>query len=283
MAEMQVLVEGLAFGEGPRWHNGRLFYSDMHRQVVESVSLDGDVVKECEVPSDPSGLGFLPDGRLVVASMRDRSILRRNDDGSMVVHADLADLASWYVNDMVVDDHGRIYVGNFGFDLHGDPPGEFREAELIVVEPDGAARVVDPSMAFPNGSVITPDGHTLIVAQSFGRDLVAFDRADDGTLSNRRQWADLGERVPDGICLDAEGAVWFADPVNGGCVRVAEGGRVLTEVDTEQPAFACMLGGPEGRHLFVLTASSSSPAETAANLEGRILVGEVEVAHAGLP
>lgn len=280
---MRTLVEGLAFGEGPRWRDGRLFYSDMHRQVVEAVDLDGEVETICSVPNDPSGLGFLPDGRLVVASMRDRSVLRLEADGSLVVHADLSGLASWYVNDLVVDADGRIYIGNFGFDLHGDPPAEFAPAELITIEPDGSARVADPSMAFPNGSVITPDGGTLIVAQSFGGDLVAFDRADDGSLSNRRQWADLQGRVPDGICLDAENAVWFADPVNGGCVRVAEGGEVLEEMPTEDLAFACMLGGPEGRNLFVMTAPGSGPAETVAALQGRVMVTEVAVPHAGLP
>ena len=225
----------------------------------------------------------MPDGRLVAASMRDRSIVRLEPDGQVVVHADLSTLATWHVNDLVVDGEGRIYVGNFGFDLQGDPPGDFAPGELIIVEPNGEARVADPDMAFPNGSVITPDASTLIVAQTFGGDLVAFDRAEDGTLSNRRQWAHLGGRVPDGICLDEEAAVWFADPVNGGCVRVAEGGEVLGEIATEDPAFACMLGGPEGRHLFILTAPDSNPSRTAELLGGRILVTEVEAAHAGLP
>ncbi len=283
MDKPTVLVDGLAFGEGPRWRNDRLYYSDMHRQVVESVTLDGVVEHVCDVPNDPSGLGWLPDGRLVIASMRDRAILRQETTGEVVVHADLSDLASWYVNDLVVDGDGRIYVGNFGFDLHGDSPMEFAPAELIIVEPDGRAHVADSLMAFPNGSVITPDGNTLIVAQSFGRDLVAFDRASDGSLSGRRQWADLDGRVPDGICLDAENAVWFADPVNGGCVRVAEGGKVLDELPTDQLAFACMLGGPEGHHLFVLTASNSHPDEAKKNLDGQIIVVKVESPHAGRP
>jgi sugar lactone lactonase YvrE len=170
-------------------------------------------------------LGWLPDGRLLVVSMRDRRVLRLEPDGTLVTHADLSALASYFCNDMVVDGQGRAYVGNFGFDLHHGAPPAF--AELILVEPDGSARVVADQMKFPNGTVITPDGRTLIVGESTGRDLVAFDIDDDGGLSGRRVWADLGAAVPDGICLDADGAVWFADPSRGGCHRVAEGGEVL--------------------------------------------------------
>ncbi len=278
---MQRLVEGLAFAEGPRWHGGRLWYSDMHRRVVETVTLDGDRETVCEVPNDPSGLGFLPDGRLLVVSMRDRRLLRLETDGQLVEHADLGELASFHLNDMVVDSTGRAYVGNFGFDLHGGEP--FAPAELIAVEPDGGARVVAEDMRFPNGSVITPDGSTLIVAQSAGSDLVAFTIEADGELGDRRVWADLGRGVPDGICLDADGAVWYADPRNGDCVRVGEGGVELDRVETGRPCFACMLGGPERRHLFLLTADESSPDKTLDPLSARIEVVEVAVAGAGLP
>jgi sugar lactone lactonase YvrE len=277
----EVLVDGLAFAEGPRWHDGRLWYSDMHRRVVEAVGLDGRVETMVEVPDDPSGLGWLPDGRLLVVAMRDRRLLRLEPDGSLVTHADLSGLASFHCNDMVVDAHGRAYVGNFGFDLHGGAPPAF--AELVLVEPDGSARVVADRMKFPNGTVITPDGSTLIVGQSTGRDLVAFDIGADGSLAGRRVWADLDDGVPDGICLDADGAIWYADPVNGGCHRVAEGGAVLDTVDTDRLAFACMLGGPQRRHLFILTSRTSAPGETTAQRSSRVEVTEVPVPGAGWP
>lgn len=278
---MTRVVDGLAFGEGPRWRDGKLWYSDMHRGVVETVTLDGERAQICEVQNDPSGLGFLPDGRLLVVSMRDRRLLRLEPDGSLVEHANLWDLASFHLNDMVVTASGRAYVGNFGFDLQAR--AEFAAAELIAVEPDGSARVVADGMAFPNGTVITQDETTLIVAQSFGRDLVAFSIEDDGSLTNRRQWADLGTGTPDGICLDAEGAVWYADPVHGDCVRVGEGGEELDRVETELKAFACMLGGPERRHLFMLTADGSSPEESVTTMSGRIDAVEVAVPGAGWP
>ena len=278
---LEVLVEGLAFAEGPRWHDGRLWYSDMHRRVVEAVDVDGNVETMVEVPDDPSGLGWLPDGRLLIVAMRTRRLLRVEPDGSLVTHADLAELASFHCNDMVVDASGRAYVGNFGFDLHAGGPPAY--AELVLVEPDGSTRVVADEMRFPNGSVITPDGSTLIVGQSTGGNLVAFDIAEDGSLHDRRVWAALGDGVPDGICLDAEGAIWYADPRRGGCHRVAEGGEVLERVDTEDLAFACMLGGPQRRHLFVLTSTTSSPDETTRARTGRIGVVEVGVPGAGWP
>jgi sugar lactone lactonase YvrE len=278
---LEVLVDGLAFGEGPRWHDGRLWYSDMHSHVVQAVDLDGSVETIVEVPNDPSGLGWLPDGRLLVVSMRDRQVLRLEPDGSLVTHADLFELASFHCNDMVVDGQGRAYVGNFGFDLHHGAEPAY--AELVLIEPDGSARVVADRMKFPNGTVITPDGSTLIVGQSTGRDLVAFDIEADGSLSGRRVWAELGAAVPDGIALDAEGAVWFADPSRGGCHRVAEGGEVLGHVETDRPAFACALGGPERRHLFVLVAGTSSPEGSRTERSGRIEVVEVDVPGAGWP
>ncbi len=282
-AAPRTLVDGLAFSEGPRWHDGRLWFSDMHFHRVQAVDLDGNVETICELEGDPSGLGFLPDGRLLVVSMFDRKLLRLEPDGSLVVHADLWDLATWHCNDMVVDETGRAYVGNFGFDLHGPvQPPTVAPAEIVIVEPDGSARVGATDMAFPNGSVITPDG-TLIVGQSVGRDLVAFDREPDGSLTNRRQWADLGGLVPDGICLDAEGAIWIAEPRRGGCHRIAEGGEVLDVVETGRPAFACMLGGPERRHLFMCTADDSHPDRTTDPATGRIEVVEVAVPGAGRP
>lgn len=280
---MRGLVDGLAFAEGPRWRDGWLWYSDMHRHVVERVNSAGEREAVCEVPNQPSGLGWDASGHLLVVSMVDRKILRWAA-GELSVHADLSGLASFHCNDMVTDSVGRAYVGNFGFDLHGQSPIEPKPAELIVVEPDGSAWIADDGVMFPNGSVITPDGATLIVGQSFAGDLVAYDLDDKGRPGNRRQWAYLEGRVPDGICLDAEGAVWFADPVSGGVTRVAEGGAVLDFIDTDQKAFACMLGGPERRDMFICLADESAPELSAATCSGRIVVVEnLAVPGAGWP
>jgi sugar lactone lactonase YvrE len=280
---MRVIADGFTFLEGPRWHDGRLWVSDFftHRVLAIDVAA-GEAETICIVEGQPSGLGWLPDGRLLVVSMLDRRLLRLEPDGELVEHADLSALASFHCNDMVVDAEGRAWVGNFGFDLHGpDPQPAF--AELIRVDPDGTAHVVAGEMRFPNGSVVTPDGSTLIVAESTGRDLVAFTITDDGDLTERRVWADLGELVPDGICLDAEGAVWFAEPVRGGVHRVAEGGEILETIDTERPCFACMLGGDDRRTLFALTAMTSHPEQAPEARSAHIEAVEVAVPGAGLP
>jgi sugar lactone lactonase YvrE len=198
----------------------------------------------------------------------------------LVEHADLSAVASFHCNDMVVDARGRAYVGNFGFDLHG---GEQPVATtLALVDPDGSVRVAAEDLRFPNGTVITPDGRTLIVGESFGACLTAFDIAEDGSLSGRREWARMSGAVPDGICLDAEGAIWAASPVGGGVLRLREGGEVTHRVEVEHEAFACMLGGPERRTLFICTAANSDPDETSVR-SGRIERVEVEVPGAGLP
>lgn len=277
----RVLVDGMAFGEGPRWHEGRLWCSDMHRHLVMAVELDGRVETVCEVPGQPSGLGWLPDGRLLVVSMTDRRVLRLEHDGALVVHADLSTLASWHCNDMVVDLAGRAYVGNFGFDIFVPDPVP-APAELVAVEPDGSARLVADDLRFPNGAVITPDDQ-LIVAETGGGRLTAFDIGADGDLSGRRVWADLAGGVPDGICLDADGAVWYADPRHRAVVRVAEGGAELDRYESDQGCYACALGGPERRTLFVLTSGTSEPAAAASSRSARVELTEVAVGGAGLP
>ncbi|MEO1063361.1 MAG: SMP-30/gluconolactonase/LRE family protein [Actinomycetota bacterium] len=281
---MRIVTDGHTFLEGPRWRDGRLVMSDFFTGRVLSVDpASGEVETVVQLDGDwPSGLGWLPDGRLLVVSMQRRQLLRQEPDGGLVVHADLSELASFHCNDMVVDATGRAYVGNFGFDLNAPDP-QPAQAELIRVDPDGTATVEDDDMAFPNGSVVTPDGSTLIVGQSMGSDLVAFTIGADGSLSDRRVWADLGELVPDGICLDAEGAVWFADPRVGGVHRVAEGGELLQTVDTDRPAFACMLGGDERRTLFALTSASSHPDAAPEARSARVEAVEVDVPGAGLP
>ncbi len=275
------LLEDVAFGEGPRWRDERLYFSDMHSQRVLTVDLDGKREEVAFVENDPSGLGWLPDGRMLVVSMQDRRVLRMEPDGTLVLHADLSPLAGFHCNDMVVDARGNAYVGNFGWDLHGG--GERRNADLILVTPDGGARVVAGDLAFPNGTVITDDGRTLIIGETMGQCLSAFDVADDGSLSNRRVWARLDGVLPDGIALDAEGAVWVASPVSHGCFRVLEGGEITHKVEVERQAFACMLGGPERRHLLVCTAGDSNPEYCQRERDGRIEVVEVDVAGAGLP
>lgn len=281
--DVRLLLDGLRFPEGPRWHADRLWFSDMHDGEVRAVGLDGRVETIVAVPHEPSGLGWLPDGRLLVVSMHDRRLLRL-DPGGLVEVADLTPFATWHCNDMVVDARGRAYVGNFGFDLHArEPRAAVMPADLVLVHPDGRAEVAAKDLLFPNGSAITPDGRTLIVGESFAARLSAFDVADDGRLANRRVWAQLeGGAVPDGICLDAEGAVWIASPTTNEFLRVREGGAVAARVAVDRSAIACMLGGPARRTLFLCTSKHHDPADTGAR-EARISCVDVEVPGAGWP
>jgi sugar lactone lactonase YvrE len=275
------LVGGLCFGEGPRWHRNRLWLSDMHAHRVLTVTEGGQVETVVEVPNQPSGLGFPPDGTVLVVSMTDRSLLRF-DGRALSRVADLSGLASWYCNDMVVDRTGRAYIGNFGFDLHAR--AQPKPAELIAVEPNGAARIVARELEFPNGTVITPDGKTLIVGESVGRRLTAFDVDASGDLSNRRVWAEMprGE-VPDGICLDTALGIWVASPLSNECLRVEQGGRVTHRIPLERGAFACMLGGSDRRNLYILTATSSEPEVCRKERSGRVEVARAPYPAAGLP
>jgi sugar lactone lactonase YvrE len=271
-----VLLAGLAFPEGPRWHDDRLFFSDMHGHRVVAVEENGESETIAEVPNQPSGLGWLPDGRMLVVSMVDRKVLRLEADG-LVLHADLAALAPANCNDMVVDGRGRAYVGNFGFDMYAGEP--WRKTNIIAVDPDGRAWVAAEDMSFPNGPVVTPDNTTLIVGESTAARLTAFDIGEDGSLSNRRVWASLKEigATPDGICLDAEGAIWVACPASNRCVRVGEGGELLDEVPTGRGTFACALGGRDGRTLFICTADDHEPVAARAAASGRIETTTVPV------
>jgi len=278
--ETTVFVEGLLFPEAPRWHGEKLWFSDMQSCWVMTVDLNGQLEKIVEVPQSPSGLGWLPDGRLLVVSMIDRRLFRLDPDG-LSEAADLSRLASFHCNDMVVGRHGRAYVGNFGFNLAAQAP--ISPAEIVLVTPDGRARKVADEMLFPNGTVITPDGQTLIVAETFGYRLTAFTIAPDGSLFNRRVWAHLEGVRPDGICLDAEGSVWVAAPAPGVVLCVQEGGQVIHQVKVSTKPYACMLGGPDRRTLFVCTAGSSVPDEARTQASGRIEIVEVNVSGAGLP
>lgn len=289
--EVKVLAEGIYFGEGPRWRDGRLWFSDFYAHAVKSVSLAGDLRTEFEIDDQPSGLGWMPDGSMLIVGMTKRQVLRRTADGKVSVHADLSDIATFHCNDMVVDAEGRAFVGNFGFNLDEevatrpveDVIANHKTAKLACVSPSGKVRVAAEDMHFPNGSVITPDGKTLIVGETVGFCLTAFDIASDGSLSNRRVWAPTLPRIPDGICLDAEGAVWFANPMAAECVRIAEGGEVLDVVETGQLCFACMLGGDDGKTLFMLTADSADAHTAAAKPTGRIVTCTVRAGRAGRP
>ncbi len=291
-----ILVEGRYFCEGPRWHDDRFWFSDFYAHEICSVGLDGDVRTEVTVGDDerPSGLGWLPDGRLLFVAMLSRRVMRREHDGTVVEHADLSGVATFHCNDMLVDADGRAYVGNFGFDL--DEKIESMGAEgllgamatdrapytavLARVDPDGSVSVVADDLAFPNGVVLLDGGSTLVVAQTLGLELTAFDKAADGSLSNRRTWASLvgadGSFVaPDGTSADASGGVWVANALGPEVVRVEQGGVITDRVTTSQNAFACAIGGPDGRHLLACTAVESSAAGAAAAPTGRLELVEL--------
>lgn len=282
MAEFSVLVDGVDFGEGPRWHEDRLWYSDFYQHSVYTVDMEGNRERIVEVAEQPSGLGWMPDGSLLIVSMVDRKLLRFVD-GQLTEHASLSHIAPFHCNDMVVDGRGNAYVGNFGFDLFSDGIEAAASADLALVRADGTVEVAAEGLLFPNGSVITPDGNTLIVGETMGARYTAFDIAADGTLSNRRVWAEVHGYLPDGCALDAAGGIWFADAQGNRVARVVEGGEVTDVLDLGLPTFACMLGGPDGRTLFALTAPSSTPDEVAGQAAGAILMTEVDVPHAGLP
>ena len=281
MPELQTLMTGIVFGESPRWHDDRLWFSDWGAQEVVVVDLEGESEVIVRVPSFPFCIDWLPDGRLLIVSASDRLLLRREPDGSLVTHADLSALSEHPWNDIVVDGRGNAYIGNIGFDF---PEAEFAPGTLALVTPDGSARQVADGVAFPNGIVVTPDNSTLIVAESYANRLTAFDIAPDGSLSNRRVWAELGDGVPDGICLDAEGAVWYGDVPNKRCVRVREGGEVLQAIDLDRGCFACMLGGPDGKTLFMVAQEWSGMESTAdGERTGQLLTAPAPAAGAGWP
>jgi sugar lactone lactonase YvrE len=278
-------VDGLRFGEAPRWHEGRLWYSDFFEGAVFSAGPSGDRRRELDVGGRPSGLGWLPDGRLLVVSMLERVVLRREHDGVLVRHGDLAPWATFHGNDMVVTADGRAYVGNFGFDLTAFFDGEVepRTTSLVRIDPDGSSHEAAPDLSFPNGSVLFPDARTLVVAETLATRLTAFDVALDGALSGRRTWAELPQCAPDGICLDAEGCVWVANALAAECLRVAEGGEIVDRVVTSQPCFACMLGGTDRRTLYCVTSPTSDEREVRDRRDGRVEQVAADVPGAGLP
>lgn len=284
MSALPVLLDGIGFGEGPRWHDGRLWFSDFHQHSVSSVGADGARRVELEIDDSPSGLGWLPDGRLLVVAMESRRVLRVEADGTVVTHADLASIATGNCNDMVVAADGTAYVGNFGFDFASRRRFRRRRrrpARLARITPGGDVSVAADRLEFPNGTVITPDGRRLIVGETMGRRVTAFTITDDGSLRERRVWADLGDVMPDGCTLDAEEAIWFADAASTMVVRVREGGEVVDRVDAGQRVFACALGGDDGRTLYVVCADGTGGGGDSPT--GTIRTHRVDVPHAGLP
>lgn len=278
---MDAVVTDLHFAESPRWHDERLWFSDFYGGIVQSVLPDGsDLRLEASVPQQPSGLGWLPDGRLLIVSMRDRRLLRREPTGELVVHADLSSFATGHLNDMVVDAEGRAYVGNFGFDLMGG--GELAPAVLHRVDPDGTVTEVATDLWFPNGSVITAGG-VLLVNETFGNRITAFDVAADGSLTNRRVWASFGTVptgrdfmevvpqlvvAPDGSCLAGDGTLWIADGTNPRLLHLGPDGTVLGEVEPGTPVYACATAGDT---LFACAAPDFFEEPRRAAREGSII------------
>ncbi|MGH9117450.1 MAG: SMP-30/gluconolactonase/LRE family protein [Acidimicrobiales bacterium] len=295
--DLNPLIDGGSFFEGPRWRDDRWWVSDFYRHLVLAVSPDGTTETVMTVDGQPSGLGWLPDGSLLVVSMKDHVVLRRSVDGVVDVHADLSKLAGGHLNDMVVSARGHAYVGNFGFDLMAG--GQPATTVLVRVAPDGGVTVEADDMWFPNGSVITP-GDRLIVGESLGCRYTAFTIAADGSLTDRRVWAQLAPTpelgtfaemlpnvkvAPDGCALDAEGQIWAADALGARVIRVAEGGAITDEIAAPpgMGLFACMLGGPDGRTLLLCAAPDFAEHLRSETREAVLFTTTVEVPHAGLP
>jgi sugar lactone lactonase YvrE len=272
--ELKTLMTGIAFGESPRWHNDRLWFCDWLAHEVIAVDLDGHSEVMRQVPTFPFSIDWLPDGRLLVATGKQLQL--SEPDAVAVTYADLSSLSNYAWNELAVDQRGNAYVNCVGFDF---PGGEFAPGIIALVTSDGETRQVADGLAFPNGMAITPDNMTLIVAESYGHSLTAFDIASDGNLANRRVWADLNHGYPDGICLDAENAVWYADVPNKHCVRVRQGGEVLQTIELDRGCFACALGGPDKRTLFMVAREWNGGASMGSDVRtGQVVITEAPAA-----
>ncbi len=278
MDQPEVLLEGVVFGETPRWHDGRLWFSDWGAGQVIALDPGGAHEVVAAVRSFPLPIDFLPDGRLLVVDSAQRRLLRREPDGSLTQHADLSGISEKPWNDIVADDRGNAYVNTIGFDF---PGGEFAPGQVVRVTPEGDAEQVADGLAFPNGMAISPDGATLIVAESYANRLTAYDIGTGDGLANRRTWAETPGDHPDGICVDAEGAVWYADVGNRHCVRVREGGEVLATVDLDRGAFACALSREDEPRLFVVAQAWGGPQPPQPS--GRVVAFPAPAPGAGRP
>jgi sugar lactone lactonase YvrE len=276
----EVLMEGIVFGESPRWHDGQLWFSDWGANQVIVLGADGSHQVVATVPSFPMCIDFLPDGRLLIVDSAKRRLLRREPDGSLGQHADLSAVADKPWNDIVADDRGNVYVNSIGFDF---PGGDFAPGMVALVTPDGSIGQVVGDLAFPNGMAISPDGRTLVVAESYANRLTGYDIGSDGSLSNRQVWAETPGDHPDGICMDAEGAVWYADVGNQHCVRVREGGAVLAKVDLDRGAFACALSRGAEPRLFVVGQTWGGPQSSSSSPSGQVVAFPAPAPGAGRP
>jgi len=286
VVDMEVLLTDLGLVESPRWHRGRLWFSDWIAGEIIAIDDAGAFEVMVRHSSLPLCFDFLPDGRLVLVSNQQRALLTVEADGSLATYADLSALSPFGCNDIVVDGRGNAYVNSGNFDFAAGPPEDpVQPGFVAVVRPDGVARVVAGDIAFPNGMAVTPDNRTLVVADSYRHHLIGFDIATDGGLGGRRVWADLGEDAPDGICLDADGACWYADVPHQHCVRVGEGGEILSTVPLDRGGFACTLGGTHPPYLYVVAARWPGAAALAAytDWDGQVLRTPVSTAGAGWP
>ena len=287
--KLETLMKGLTFGEGPRWHENKFYFSDFYSHKVYSLDLSGKHEVIVEIPNQPSGLGWTPDGTMLIVSMKDRKLMSFKD-GQLTERADLTELAGFHCNDMVVDIDGNAFIGNFGFNTYDGE--EIKPTNLILVKPGEEPVLAADNLFFPNGTVITPDNKTLIVGETYAARLTAFDKSEDGSLSNRRIWADLKVNaeegtvpLPDGMCIDEEGAIWVASPSTAEVIRVHEGGMISERIPVQTNAFACMLGGEDRRTLFICTSNGSGvdPGAALREKSGKIEITQVDVPGCGKP
>ena len=287
--KLETLMKGLTFGEGPRWHENKLYFSDFYSHKVYSLDLSGKHEVIVEIPNQPSGLGWTPDGTMLIVSMKDRKLMSFKD-GKLTERADLTELSGFHCNDMVVDIDGNAFIGNFGFNTYDGE--EIKPTNLILVRPGEEPVLAADNLFFPNGTVITPDNKTLIVGETYAARLTAFDKSEDGSLSNRRIWADLKVNaeegtvpLPDGMCIDEEGAIWVASPSTAEVIRVHEGGMISERIPVQTNAFACMLGGEDRRTLFICTSNGSGvdPGAALREKSGKIEITRVDVPGCGKP
>jgi sugar lactone lactonase YvrE len=287
--KLETLMKGLTFGEGPRWHENKFYFSDFYSHKVYSLDLSGKHEVIVEIPNQPSGLGWTPDGTMLIVSMKDRKLMSLKD-GQLKERADLTEFSGFHCNDMVVDIDGNAFIGNFGFNTYDGE--EIKPTNLILVKPGEEPVLAADNLFFPNGTVITPDNKTLIVGETYAARLTAFDKSEDGSLSNRRIWADLKVNaeegtvpLPDGMCIDEEGAIWVASPSTAEVIRVHEGGMISERIPVQTNAFACMLGGEDRRTLFICTSNGSGvdPGAALREKSGKIEITQVDVPGCGKP